>query len=130
MWHLMPRLMGAERRLPWICAHDLGAIAAHVFANPQQFVGKDLTLASDVQSLAQCRSLYREVIGAPPPEFPMPTWLFQRFGFAGRDLMAMWRWLRTGDVDLDTAATREIHPGALTVRAWLGTQKAARPASR
>lgn len=126
MWHLMPRLMGAERRLPWICAHDLGAIAAHVFANPQRFVGQELTLASDVQSLAQCRALYREVMGSPPPAFPMPAWLFRRFGFAGQDLTAMWRWLRTGEVDLETAATQRILPNALTVRAWLSTQQVAR----
>jgi hypothetical protein len=41
----------------------------------------------------------------------------------------MWRWLRTGDIDLDTAPTRAIHPEALTVRAWLSRQKAARSAS-
>jgi uncharacterized protein YbjT (DUF2867 family) len=130
MWQVMPRLMGDSRRLPWICVDDLGAIAALAFAAPDRFVGKDLTLASDVQSLAECRALYREVLGSSPPQFPMPNWLFQRFGFVGRDLTAMWRWLRTGGIDLDTTATRAIHPEALTVQAWLSRQKAAREASR
>jgi hypothetical protein len=31
----------------------------------------------------------------------------------------MWRWLRTGTVIHDTGPTRQIHPGALTVREWL-----------
>jgi uncharacterized protein YbjT (DUF2867 family) len=123
MWHLMPKLMGATRPLPWICTDDLGAIAAHTFAAPQTFIGKTLTLASDVQSLDQCRALYRDVMGANPPRFPMPGWLFQRFGFVGRDLMTMWRWLATGTVALDTAPTLAIHPEALTVRAWLNQQK-------
>jgi uncharacterized protein YbjT (DUF2867 family) len=130
MWHLMSRLMGDSRRLPWICVDDLGRIAAYAFAAPQRFVGKELTLASDVQSLSECRTLYRDVMGRFPPQFRMPIWLFQRFGFVGRDLMTMWRWLRTGDIDLDTAPTRTIHPEALTVRAWLSRQKAARSASR
>jgi uncharacterized protein YbjT (DUF2867 family) len=130
MWHVMPKLMGDSRRLPWICVDDLGAVAAQAFGTPQQFVGKDLTLASDVQSLAECRALYREVMGTPAPQFPMPIWLFQRFGLVGRDLTTMWRWLRTGDIDLDTAPTRAIHPQALTVHAWLSRQKAARSASR
>jgi hypothetical protein len=81
-----------------------------------------LNLASDVQSLAECRALYREVIGTSPPEFPMPSWLFQRFGFVGRDLTTMWRWLRTGAIDLDTGPTRAILPEARTVRAWLSQQ--------
>lgn len=129
-WQVMPRVMGAARRLPWICVDDVGAIVVQAFAAPQQFVGQDLTLASDVQSLSECRTIYREVMGKNPPRFPMPIWLFQRFGFVGRDLMAMWRWLRTAAIDLDTTATRAIHPEALTVRGWLSRQKAARSASQ
>jgi hypothetical protein len=129
MWHIMPRLMGASRPVGWLCVDDLGAIAAQAFAAPDRFVGKDLSLASDVQSIAECRALYREVLGTSPPQFPMPNWLFQRFGFVGRDLTTMWRWLRTGEIDLDTTATRAIHPEALTVQAWLRRQKAAREAA-
>jgi uncharacterized protein YbjT (DUF2867 family) len=115
----MPALLGAARPLPWVCTDDLGKVAARVFASPDQFVGQDLPLASDVQSLAQCRGHYREVTGRNPPRLPLPAWLFARFGFAGRDLTAMWRWLRTGDVDLDPAPLRAIHPEALTVPGWL-----------
>jgi uncharacterized protein YbjT (DUF2867 family) len=123
-WHVMPKLMGLNRQLPWLCADDLGAIAAKVFADPDRFVGQELVLASDVQSLEECRVLYRQVLGRNPPHFPMPVWLFKRFGFAGQDLPAMWGWLRTGTVPLDTAPTLTIHPDALTVRAWLSKQKA------
>lgn len=129
-WHVMPILMGSTRNVGWLCADDLGAIAARTFAAPHQFVGKDLTLASDVQSLDECRSIYREVMGKNPRRFPMPVWMFERFGFVGRDLTTMWRWLRTGAVDLDTAPTRVIHPEALTVRGWLSKQKTAASALR
>lgn len=128
-WQVMPRLMGSSRRLPWLCTDDLGAIAAKVFADPHQFVGKDLTLASDVQSLDECRSIYREVMGRNPRSFPMPVWLFERIGFVGKDLSTMWRWLRTGNVDLDTEPTRAIHPDALTVRGWLSKKKMAESVS-
>jgi uncharacterized protein YbjT (DUF2867 family) len=123
-WQVMWRLMGSSRQLPWLCTDDLGAIAAKAFAAPDRFIGAELTLASDVQSLEQCRSMYREVMGRNPQRFPMPTWLFKRFGFAGKDLIPMWRWLRTGAVDLDTTPTRMIHPSALTVRDWLSMRKA------
>jgi uncharacterized protein YbjT (DUF2867 family) len=128
-WYLMPKLMGAARPVGWLCTEDLGAIVARIFADPLQFVGKDLALASDVQSLEQCRAIYREVIGKNPPQFPLPVWLFRRFGFVGQDLTTMWRWLQTGDIELDTAPTRAIHSEALTVHAWLRRQKAARLAS-
>ena len=129
-WHVMPTVMGSSRSLPWLCTDDLGAIAAKAFAAPDRFVGKDLTLASDVQSLDECRSIFREVMGRTPRRFPMPVWLFKRFGIVGRDLSTMWRWLRTGAVDLDTKSTRAIYADALTVRSWLSRQKAAELASR
>jgi uncharacterized protein YbjT (DUF2867 family) len=124
-WHLMPKLMGSSRGVGWLCTEDLGVIVAKAFADPGSFVGKDLALASDVQSLEECRSIYREVMSRNPRRFPMPVWLFERFGFAGRDLTTMWRWLRTATIDLNTAPTRAVHPDALTVGGWLTKQKAA-----
>ena len=124
-WHLMPKMMGSSRGVGWLCTDDLGVIAAKAFADPSSFVGKDLGLASDVQSLDECRSIYREVMGGNPRRFPMPVWLFERFGFAGRDLTTMWRWLRTATIDLDAAPTRAVHPNALTVGGWLSKQKVA-----
>jgi uncharacterized protein YbjT (DUF2867 family) len=123
VWRVMPKLMGEARPLGWLCVDDLAAIAAHAFAEPQRFIGKELMLASDVQSLSECRELYREVMGTRPPQFPIPSWLFERFGFVGRDLTTMWRWLRTGAIDLDTAPTRTILPEARTVQSWLRQQK-------
>jgi uncharacterized protein YbjT (DUF2867 family) len=116
-WSLMPKLMGQDRPLGWVCANDLGAIAARAFAEPDRFVGAELALASDVQSIAQCRQIWQDVYGRPPRRFPMPVWMFRRF--VGSDLITMWRWLGTTKVDFDPAPTRELLPTALTVREWL-----------
>lgn len=127
VWNLMPRLMGSDRPVPWLSAEDTGAVAAAVFADPSQYIGQDLRLASDVQTIDACRDIYRAAAGKAPPYFPMPLGLFRRFGFAGQDLPVMWGWLRSGAVDLDTQPTRAIHPQALTVREWLARQAARRP---
>jgi uncharacterized protein YbjT (DUF2867 family) len=65
-WRVMPRLMGASRPVGWLCTDDLGAIAAGVFGAPHEYVGRDLPLTSDVQSLGQCREIYRQVMGRNP----------------------------------------------------------------
>jgi uncharacterized protein YbjT (DUF2867 family) len=124
VWQVMPALLGASRPVGWLCTDDLGAIAARAFADPDRFVGEELALVSDVQSIDQCRALYRAVTGRNPPRWPLPAWLFGRFGFVGKDLMAMWRWLRTAPLDLDTAPTRAILPEAHTVRSWLAARRA------
>ncbi|NGY66008.1 NmrA family NAD(P)-binding protein [Lentzea sp. NEAU-D13] len=117
MWHLMPKLIGDDRPLPWFCADDVGAVAAKVFADPNRFVGVELPLGADVRTIGECRELWRETHGRAPRGFPMPIWLFHRF--VGDDLTRMWRWLRTHPVAFDLAVTRAIVPSARTVREWL-----------
>jgi uncharacterized protein YbjT (DUF2867 family) len=121
-WHLMPKLMGADRPVPWLCVDDFGAIVARVFANPGRFVGEDIKVAAEMRSVAECRTLWEAVMGRRPWRFPMPVWAFERF--VGTDLTTMWRWLRTGHFDIDLSRTREILPTALTVREWLNQLKA------
>jgi hypothetical protein len=109
--------MGDDRPVPWLSVEDLGEIATVTFADPERFVGKDLPLASDLQTLGACRAMYGEVMGREPRSLPMPMWMFDRF--TRGDLTAMWRWCRTGPVPLDTSPTHAILPSALTVRQWL-----------
>ena len=122
-WHIMPELMGPTRPVAWLAIDDLAAIAAKAFEDPKTFLGSDLPLAADVQSIEECRQLWREAMGRPPRRLPMPTRLFERL--AGTDETTMWRWLRSHEIDLDTRPTLDIHPHALSVRSWLSRQTAA-----
>jgi uncharacterized protein YbjT (DUF2867 family) len=124
VWHLMPKFASEDLPVGWICVNDVGAIAARSFADPGQFIGTDLKLAADVQSIADCRTTWRSVTGRAPRRFPMPVWLFKRF--VGDDLITMWTWLRTAGLEFDLAPTHKILPTALTVRQWLiGRQRPA-----
>ncbi len=132
MWYLMPKLMGSGRPVPWICVDDLGAVVARAFADPGRFIGEDIKVASEVLSIAECRAVWREVVGRPPRRFPMPVWMFERF--VGPDLTTMWRWLRDGHFDIDPGVTHKIVPTVSTVREWLtrrfaGRRRAVAPAS-
>ena len=117
VWHVMPKLMGEDRPVGWLSIDDLGVIVEKAFADRDSFVGRDIALASDVQSIRQCREIWRDVTGRAPRQFPMPVRLLERF--SGTDETTMWRWLRDNHVDLDTGPTREIHAGASTVRDWV-----------
>jgi hypothetical protein len=120
-WYVMPKLAGSATPIPWISTHDVGAIAAMAFSQPERFIGRELRLTSDVKSLHHCRAIYGTVIGRAPPRFPMPVWLLKRF--AGSDVIRMWKWLRSNLVDVDPAHTHAIHPQALDVAAWLRDQR-------
>jgi uncharacterized protein YbjT (DUF2867 family) len=116
-WYIWPKLMGTSVKIPWISLQDLGTIAAKAFANPDEYIGRDLPLAADAKSLGELREIYKEVKEKYPPRFPMPMFLFEKF--VGKDVPDMWRWLRTNPVSLDTSQTLEVHPQAMTVRTWL-----------
>ena len=116
-WHVMPRLMGDDRPVGWLCVEDLGAVAAKAFADTERFAGRNLGLAADIKSIAECRHIWTEVRRRPPRRFPMPVPMFERF--VGSDLTTMWRWLSSNEFDLDTTATRDLLPAAMTVRQWL-----------
>ncbi|HET6561075.1 MAG TPA: NmrA family NAD(P)-binding protein [Marmoricola sp.] len=121
VWQLMPKLMGSRRPVGWLCTDDLGAIAARVFADPDRWAESELSLLADVQSIDECREIWRTVVGRRPRGFPMPARLFERF--VGTDLTTMWRWLSTAELELSTETTRELLPRALTVRDWLVRQR-------
>ena len=120
-FHLMPKLMGAETRLPWLAVDDLGAIAAKVFAEPDKYIGQDLRLASDLQSIQEVKEIYQEVFGKKPARIPMPIFMFRMF--IGDDLLRMWKYLRTANLDIRPENTYAILPQARTVRQWLAAQK-------
>jgi uncharacterized protein YbjT (DUF2867 family) len=117
IWYIWPKITGGDRKIPWISVQDVGVIAAKAFANPAEFMGKDFVLSADVQSLDECRAIYKEVKGKYPSRFPMPMFMFEKF--VGKDIPRMWSWLRTHPVNLDTSQTRQIHPEVMTVRTWL-----------
>ena len=71
-WYVWPKLSGIHRPIGWLSVQDVGAIAHKAFANPDDFLGRDLPLAADVQSLAECREIFKEVTGKYPSRFPMP----------------------------------------------------------
>ena len=124
-WHLMPKLMGDDRRIPWLAVDDLGAIAAQAFRRRDEFVGADLALAADLRSVRECRESWRRVTGRAPRGFPMPVWAFERF--VSSDLTRMWRWLGSEDVAVDPADTRRLLPGVLSVDEWVATVNDRRP---
>ena len=120
-FHIMPKLMGADKKVVWLAVDDLGAIAARVFADPDKYIGQDLKLTSDLQSINEVRALYQQVMGKKPPHFPMPESMFRMF--TGDDLIIMWKYLRTATLDITPEATLTILPEARTVRTWLEKQK-------
>lgn len=116
-WGMTPKLVGRDRPIRWIATDDIGAAAARIFAEPERFAGRSVSLAGDELSIGQARELFRKTNGKTPLALPMPTWLFRRL--VSEELVVMWQWLAEHEFDASVAETRELLPGVRTMETWL-----------
>jgi uncharacterized protein YbjT (DUF2867 family) len=124
VWGTMPRVVGWDTPVPWVCVQDIGAAVANIFDNPDKWIGRDVNLAGDVQSLRNCQTVFKKVTGKKPFGVPLPAVLFRKM--AGDELVEMWRWL-VGWVEqigvdalwADVEASREVCPQVHSIESWL-----------
>jgi uncharacterized protein YbjT (DUF2867 family) len=127
IWGAAPKVLGWDTPSPWVAVEDIGRAAAAIFSHPQTWVGRQIDLFGDMQSLSGCREVFRAVTGKVPFRLPLPLALFRRM--AGPELLLMWQWLREWVQDTPpdwfqeiTAASRQLVPGMLDVDAWVKKQ--------
>jgi uncharacterized protein YbjT (DUF2867 family) len=123
-WGTQPKVTGWEMPLPWTAVHDLGVAIANIFENPDRWLGCDLTLFSDVKSLAECRAIFTAIDGKKPLGIPLPMGLFRRM--AGDEFVKMWEWevewiKEKGPKWLCEIidSSRELCPELLDLESWL-----------
>jgi uncharacterized protein YbjT (DUF2867 family) len=116
-WNVTEKVLGKDFPLTWVACDDIGAVAAKVFASPGEFAGKDVVIAGDRKSMAQCREIYRSIHNKIPFRIPAPVWLFK---VMQKDLWKMYQWmLRDPEPDGLIDQTRKIHPGVMDVETWM-----------
>lgn len=122
-WGTMPKVVGWDLPLPWVAVRDIGLAVANAFENPATWIGRDINLISDRQSLRACREMFRAA-NRKPFGAPLPVAMFKKM--AGEELVDMWQWLvdwskadGPAQMQADLAASREICPQPCSVAEWL-----------
>jgi uncharacterized protein YbjT (DUF2867 family) len=110
-WGLRP-----DKGLQLIAADDIGGIAAVVFANPREYIGKTLEIAGDeltepqiAETLARTIGRPVNVVQQPLPEGQAPT----------AEQTAMFQFFNGAGYDADIAAVRRMYPPLKTFETWL-----------
>ncbi len=123
-WGAMPRVVGWDRPVPWTAVADIGSAIANVLDNPDKWVGRDINLISDQESLRQCQRIFKTTNGRKPFGLPLPLALFNKI--AGAEFVAMWRWMvdwleqiRPGSLEATIDASRQLCPDLHSVGSWL-----------
>lgn len=123
-WGVEPKVVGWDTPLPWVAVHDLGLAISNVFEDPRTYIGQDITICSDVKTLAESQAIFTAIDGKKPLRIPLPVWMFGKM--AGDEFVNMWRWMAgfVRDVGLEglwdmVEASREVSPELLDMESWL-----------
>ena len=134
VWGGERKVVGLDRPIPWVAAADIGTAIANALDDPDRWIGEDVALFGDIQTLGQARDLHAEAFGRKPRSLPLPLWLISRL--AGKELVDMWHWMvewidamgREG-LQARHERARALVPSFTDMRSWYRRQAGERVAS-
>ncbi|SNS81932.1 Uncharacterized conserved protein YbjT, contains NAD(P)-binding and DUF2867 domains [Streptosporangium subroseum] len=102
---------------------DIGAFAALAFARPDEWIGRAIDLAGDELTPRRIAEAIGEAVGRPLPYVQIPIEAIRQ---VGEDFAFAYEWLNERGYRADITAARQLHPGLMDFRTWLGRTGAAR----
>jgi len=100
--------LGDDRPFQQIAIEDIGAFAAMVFENRDEWLGRAMDLASDERSVSEIARTFGEVIGRPVRYARLPWEEYRQA--AGEEYTKAMRWIDAVGYDADIATLRRVAP--------------------
>lgn len=100
-----------------IAVDDVGAFAAMVFENRDEWLGRAIDLASDERSIAEVADAFGRAIGRPVRYLQLPWDRYREA--AGEEYTHMYRWFEDVGYDVDLAALRRVAPQLTSFEQYL-----------
>jgi uncharacterized protein YbjT (DUF2867 family) len=107
-----------EKGIQSIAVEDIGVFVALAFANPDQYLGKTIELAGDELTETQIADTFTKVIGRPV-NLTAPSGDGGARRRSDEEMEAMFNFFNGEGYDADIPALRKLHPGLLTLEAYL-----------
>jgi uncharacterized protein YbjT (DUF2867 family) len=106
-----------DKPLQQVAAEDLGAFAALAFEQPDEWLGREVDLAGDQQTMPEITGTFSRVIEREIHYFQAP-WdqIEERMG---EELTVMWRWFNDVGYEADITALRKEYPELTTFERYL-----------
>ena len=103
----------------FISSHDIAEIATKAFMNPDQYLGKTLTIAAEEMSMNKAAEVFGEAMGRKMKYQPLPMFLARII--LGRDLAMMFKWVNKHNAIFvkDLQAFRQEYPNLLGLKEWI-----------
>jgi uncharacterized protein YbjT (DUF2867 family) len=100
-----------------VAVEDVGAFAAIAFDHPDEWVGREVDLAGDEQTMPEIAETFGDVIGREVRYFQVPWDQFEEQ--MGEEAAVMYRWFNDVGYEADIAALRQEYPELATFERYL-----------
>ena len=103
----------------YIAVEDIGNVAAKIFLNRNEYVGKTIPLATEQLSTQEVADTFSEVLNKKIEYKKLPV-LITRL-FLGKDLYKMFKWVNEKSIlsKEDIHTTKKEFPGMLSLKDWI-----------
>lgn len=111
-------LLDKDTRFHMICVEDIAWFAADVFANPAEYLGKEVDIAGDSLTPGEMKAIFHKVTGRRViPTIPALTRLFLRL--VNPESARQFRWNNEKGWHFDISPLRRRHPGLVSFETFL-----------
>ena len=106
-----------DKPLQQVAVEDIGAFAAIAFGNPDSWIGREVDLAGDEQSMSEIAETYGRVIGREVSYYQVPWDQIEEQ--MGEEATLNLRWINDVGWEADTAALRQEYPELTSFERYL-----------
>ncbi len=99
-----------------IAMDDLGGVAAEVFANPEKYHNRAISVSSDILSGQQMKQIIEEVTGKRKHSFKIYPWMLR---LAGKQFYRQMQWNKTRPWQFGLEETRQLYPQLTSFRSFV-----------
>ncbi len=100
-----------------VAVEDIGAFAAIAFERPSEWLGREVDLAGDEQTMPEIAETFGRVKGREVDYYQVPWDQFEEQ--MGEEYALMYRWFNDVGYEADIAALREEYPELTTFEGYL-----------
>jgi uncharacterized protein YbjT (DUF2867 family) len=106
-----------DRPFQHVAVEDVGAFAAIAFENPERWIGREVDLAGDEQTMPEIADTFGRVIGREVSYYQVPWDQFEEQ--MGEESAVMYRWFNDVGYEADIASLRQEYPELTTFERYL-----------
>jgi uncharacterized protein YbjT (DUF2867 family) len=100
-----------------VAVEDVGAFAAIAFENPDRWIGREVDLAGDEQSMTEIADTFSRVIGREVSYYQVPWDQFEEQ--MGEEVTVNYRWFNDVGYEADIATLQQEYPELTTFEQYL-----------